>query len=83
MTNINININDINNFQSQTQQLPSHQLNTNLTSCNMPQNYVDITQDIYLESMKNSLDHQVNILNNLRIHQFTHLCVVINYALKN
>jgi type 1 fimbria pilin len=46
MTNINVNINEINNSQLQTgQQLPSHQLNTNLTNCNIPQNYIDTTQE--------------------------------------
>jgi hypothetical protein len=54
--------------------IPSHQLNTNLTSCNMPQNYVDITQDdIFLESMKNSLDHHGEYfeqLKNTSIHPF-------------
>jgi hypothetical protein len=50
----------------------------------MPQNYVDTTQeDIFLESMKIHWIIKLNILNNLRIHQFTHVCVVINYALEN
>jgi len=73
-----------NNFQIQTQQLPSHQLNTNLTRCNMPLNYVDITQeDIFLESMKNSLDHHVKYFEQLKdtsIHPF--VCCH-RYALKN
>jgi hypothetical protein len=59
-------------------------LNTNLTSCNMPQNYVDTTQeDIFLELMKIHWIIKLNILNNLRIHEFTHVCVVIDYALEN
>jgi hypothetical protein len=57
MTNINVNTIDINNFQLQAQQLPSHQLNTNLTSCNIPQNCINAThEDPFLESMENSLD---------------------------
>jgi hypothetical protein len=60
MTNISVNTIDINNFQLQAQQLLSHQLNTNLTSCNIPQNCVDAThEDTFLESTKNSLDHQI------------------------
>jgi poly(3-hydroxyalkanoate) synthetase len=58
MTNINVNINNINNYLLQTQQLPFHQLNTNLISCNIPQNCINTThEDTFLESMKNSLDH--------------------------
>jgi len=60
MTNISVNTIDINNFQLQAQQLPSHQLNTNLTSCNIPQNCINAThEDTFLESTKNSLDHQI------------------------
>jgi len=60
MTYINVNTIDINNFQLQAQQVPSHQLNTNLTSCNIPQNCIDATrEDTFLESTKNSLDHQI------------------------
>jgi hypothetical protein len=81
MTNINVNTNEINNSQSQTgQQLPSHQLNTNLTNCNIPPNYIDTTQeDTFLESMEIHWIIELNILN-LRIHQFIHVCVVIDYA---
>jgi hypothetical protein len=66
MTNINININGINNYQLQTQQLPSHQLNTNLTSCNIPHNYNTTQEDIFLKSMKNLLDHQVKYFEQLK-----------------
>ncbi len=58
MTNINVNTNNINNSQLQAQQLPFHQLNTNLTSCNIPQNCINTThEDTFWESMKISLDH--------------------------
>jgi hypothetical protein len=61
MTNINVNTNEVNNAQLWAgQQLPSHQLNIDLTNCNIPQNYIDTTQeDAILESMENSLDHWV------------------------
>ncbi len=58
MKNINVNINNIYNYKLQAQQLPFHQLNTNLINCNIPQNRINTThEDTFLESMKNSLDH--------------------------
>ncbi len=69
MININVNISDIHNFQLQAQQLPSHQLNTNLilVTSNIPQNFINTThEDTFLELMINSLDHWINILNNLK-----------------
>jgi hypothetical protein len=46
-TNINVNISDIHNFQLQAQQLPSHQLNTNLilVTSNIPQNFINTTHE--------------------------------------
>jgi hypothetical protein len=67
MTNINVNTIDINNFQLQAQQFPSHQLNTNLTSCNIPQNCIDVThEDTFMESIKNSLDYQIKYFEQLK-----------------
>jgi hypothetical protein len=67
MTNINVNTIDINHFQLQAQQLPSHQLNTNLTSCNIPQSCINETHDdTFLESMENSLDHQIKYFEQLK-----------------
>jgi hypothetical protein len=58
MKKINVNINDIDNFQLQAQQFASHQLNANLTSCNIPQICMNTPQeDNFLESMENHLDH--------------------------
>jgi hypothetical protein len=45
MTNINVNINNINNSQLQAQRLPFHQLNTNLTSCNLPKICINIAHE--------------------------------------
>jgi hypothetical protein len=40
------------------EQFPSHQLNANLTNCNIPQIYINTPQeDTFLESMENYLDH--------------------------
>jgi hypothetical protein len=65
----------INNFQLQAQQLPSHQLNTNLASCNIPHNCINPTlEDTLLESMENSLDHQIKYFEQLK-DTLIHPCV--------
>ncbi len=69
----------INNFQLQAQQLPSHQLNTNLTSCNIPQNCINATHEVtFLESMENSWDHQIKYFKQLK-DTLIHPCVCFHW----
>jgi hypothetical protein len=69
----------INNFQLQAQELPSHQLNTNLTSSNILQNCINaIHEDTLLESMENSLDHQIKYFEQLKDTSI-HPCVCFHW----